>query len=224
MAQTSTAVRTLPWPRVLRYTLPGLWVALLLACLSFTPSLLPRPASYQGVITGVDAAIGYAIGVSGAWVWREFADRAPRRPTTRSWQILAVVSVVALTLSAVLGQRWQSQVARLVEEDPENPLWVLVIPVIAFLVFVVVLAVARGVRRLYRWLADWLSQHMGARAARATGLVVLTAAVVLTANGVLWTAAINTADRSFAIQDSSTPRSAKQPTTDERCGQLRVPH
>ena len=35
-----------------RYTLPGLAVALVLACLSFTPSLLPRPAYFQGLITG----------------------------------------------------------------------------------------------------------------------------------------------------------------------------
>ncbi|MGW5638731.1 hypothetical protein ACWEWQ_28570, partial [Streptomyces sp. NPDC003832] len=30
------------WRRQLRVTLPGCWGALLLACLSFTPSLLPR--------------------------------------------------------------------------------------------------------------------------------------------------------------------------------------
>jgi uncharacterized membrane protein len=32
-----------------RYTLPGAWVALVFACLAFTPSLLPRSAVLQGV-------------------------------------------------------------------------------------------------------------------------------------------------------------------------------
>ncbi len=213
-----TSLRRSSWPKALRYTLPGLWVGLLLACLSFTPSLLPRPATYQGVITGVDAAIGYALGVTGARVWREFADRPPRRPSSTAWRVLGVVAGVTLALSAVVGHRWQSQVARLVAETPETLWWVLVIPVIAALVFAGLVAAARGVRRVYGWLSRWLSRHMGARAARATGLVLLAAAVVLTVNGVLWTAALNTADRSFAVKDSSTPGTVKQPAESERAG------
>lgn len=39
-------------------SLPGCWGALALACLSFTPSLLPR-GFLQGLIWGITAAIGY---------------------------------------------------------------------------------------------------------------------------------------------------------------------
>ena len=34
------------------YTLPGAWVALMFVCLSFTPSLLPRPAFWHRCRTG----------------------------------------------------------------------------------------------------------------------------------------------------------------------------
>jgi uncharacterized membrane protein len=61
-----------------RYTLPGAWVALLFVCLSFTPTLLPRPAFFQGFVCGINGAIGYALGVLGAWLWREFANRPAR--------------------------------------------------------------------------------------------------------------------------------------------------
>ena len=64
--------------RRFRYTLPGAWVALVFACLAFTPSLLPRTALLQGVVCGITAAIGYGVGVAGAWTWRAFADRDPR--------------------------------------------------------------------------------------------------------------------------------------------------
>lgn len=36
----------------------GLLGAVVLACLSLTPSLLPRPPLFQGVVSGVAAAVG----------------------------------------------------------------------------------------------------------------------------------------------------------------------
>ncbi len=50
--------------RRFRYTLPGAWVAVAFACLSFTPSLVPRPGAFQGVVCGISAAIGYGLGVT----------------------------------------------------------------------------------------------------------------------------------------------------------------
>ncbi|MFF1337009.1 alpha/beta-hydrolase N-terminal domain-containing protein [Streptomyces sp. NPDC058290] len=72
--------------RRLRFTLPGCWGALLLACLSFTPSLLPRGGVLQGLICGISAAIGYGLGVVAAYVWRAFADREARSPSRRAGQ------------------------------------------------------------------------------------------------------------------------------------------
>ena len=55
-------------------------MAVAFVCLSFTPSLVPRPGAFQGLVAGITGAIGYGLGVVGARVWREFADR-PERPT-----------------------------------------------------------------------------------------------------------------------------------------------
>jgi len=66
--------------KLLYATLPGCWGALIFACLSFAPSLLPRGGLLQGVVTGITAAIGYRLGVWAASIWRAFADRGPRRP------------------------------------------------------------------------------------------------------------------------------------------------
>ncbi len=65
-----------PWPRpgkprnLLYVTLPGCSGALIVGCLSFTPSLLPRGGIIQGVVFGITAAIGYGLGVLAASVWR----------------------------------------------------------------------------------------------------------------------------------------------------------
>jgi uncharacterized membrane protein len=87
--------------RRFRYTLPGAWVALVFACLAFTPSLLPRSALLQGVVCGISAAIGYGLGVAGAWTWRAFADRDPRPPRPGAWRVFAISAVAALLV--VLG-------------------------------------------------------------------------------------------------------------------------
>lgn len=201
-----------------RYTLPGSWVALVFACLAFTPSLLPRPALFQGLVTGIDAAIGYGLGVLGAWVWREFADRGPRRPTSRSWRIFLVAAGAALVLSLALGQWWQRQAHELVDTTPESPAAVLLIPVVATLVFVLLVALARAVRTGYRRLSRLLARFMGARAARALGLVLVVVLSVLVLNGVLWNNLIKAVDRSLAVGDTLTPGNVAVPTTGGRSG------
>ena len=42
----------------------GLIIGVAAIALSMTPSLLPRPAILQGVVSGVSFAIGYAVGVA----------------------------------------------------------------------------------------------------------------------------------------------------------------
>src|SRR4051812_49905123 len=60
--------------RWLTYTLPGAWGALVFACLSFTPSLLPRGGVAQGLLTGITAAIGYGLAVLVAAISRALPD------------------------------------------------------------------------------------------------------------------------------------------------------
>lgn len=201
-----------------RYTLPGLWVALAFACLSFTPSLLPRPAFFQALITGIDAAIGYGLGLLGAWVWREFADRPPRQPSRRSWTIFVAVAVLALVVAMLLGIRWQRQGSVLVDIEPEHPIMVLLVPIIAVPLFVGLVAVARALRTGYQRLVALLSRHMGARAARALGLVLLVAVGSMLLTGVLWESVIKAADRAFSVQDALTPDDVVRPTTNLRSG------
>ncbi|HEX6246237.1 MAG TPA: alpha/beta hydrolase [Nocardioidaceae bacterium] len=204
--------------RRLRYTLPGLWVALVFAVLSFTPSLLPRPALFQGLITGIDAAIGYGLGVLGAFVWREFADRPARDTSRRSWTVLGVSALVASVLAMLLGIRWQRQASDLVSIEPEHPLAMLVVPPIAALLFVTLVALGRALRTGYHRISDLLGRRMGARAARALGLVLLVSVLGTVVTGVLWDGAVNALDRAFSVADTQTPDDVTEPTTPLRSG------
>lgn len=187
-----------------RYALPGNWTALAFAALSFTPSLLPRPALFQGLVTGISAAIGYGFGILGAFIWREFADRDPRAPRDGNWRRLLAVAAIVLVASIAIGAWWQRAAATLVGLQPESLLAVLVIPPVAALSFAAFVGIGRLLATAVRRASHWLSQHMGARAARALGAVLVVAVGSLLLNGVLANVVVGAVNSSFSVGDTGT--------------------
>ncbi|NOK09549.1 alpha/beta hydrolase [Corallococcus exercitus] len=214
--QARRASRT--WPRWLRYTLPGSWVALLFACLAFTPSLLPRGGPFQGFVSGLSAAIGYGLGCLGAWLWREFADRPARTPRPRAWQAFFITGGVALVASLLLGWHWQQRIRELMGMAASGGAGYLLAPFVGAVVFFLLVALGRGLRAVSRALASRLSRHIGPRAARATSLLAVVVLTALVASGVLWDGLIAMADRTLAVQDTMTDEGVVQPRTGLRSG------
>ena len=64
---------------LVRLDFVGVAVGALFFCLSLTPSLLPREWLFQGVIGGINAAIGYGIGVLLGKAFRRGAAAGGRR-------------------------------------------------------------------------------------------------------------------------------------------------
>ena len=156
--------------RQLHATIPGCWGALAFACLSFTPSLLPRDGLIQGIVTGVTAAIGYGLGVLVASIWRAFADRGPRPPRPGSWRVLAISAIVLFAVFFALGQYWQSQIRSLMEVTEYSVPLAIASPLIAAVFFALLILVGRGLRGLYRWTVRKLDRLIGRRAAHRPGL------------------------------------------------------
>ncbi|WP_234440488.1 alpha/beta-hydrolase family protein [Streptomyces rimosus] len=199
-------------------TLPGCWGALLFACLSFTPSLLPRGGILQGLICGINAALGYAAGILAAWVWRAFADREPRHPRHRSWTAFFISGVILFGLFFGFGQYWQYQIRRLMGVTGYNVPLAVVSPLIAALVFFLLLLTARGVRGLYRRLVRLLKRWIGPRAASAVGWTVVAALIWAIVTGLLLDGLVGLANNTFALRDTTTEEGAHRPTTTLRSG------
>jgi len=89
---------------------------------------------------------------------------------------------------------------------------------VAALVFVALVAAARGLRALFRWVSRLLGRWMGRRAARGLGWVIVTGVTVLVVSGVLLDGIVGVADRSFAVLDTTTSETATQPTSTLRSG------
>ena len=204
--------------RLLYVTLPGCWGALVVGCLSFTPSLLPRGGVVQGLVWGITAAIGYGLGVLFAWIWRAFADREPRRPRRRSWLVFFISAAVLVVVSFGLGQYWQYQIRKLMGVTDYSIPLVIASPFVAAAVFCLLLLIGRGLRGLYRWAAQLLSRWIGRRAARATGWTLVAGLAYLVVTGLLLQGFVNVMNSAYSVRDTKTAEGVHQPATGLRSG------
>lgn len=199
-------------------SLPGCWLALALACLSFLPSLIPRPSLYQGAIAGVSAAIGYGLGVLSTWLWRELSGGQARPVTARQVRALTIAAPVALVIAVVLGVIWQRGAAPLVGLSPEPPLVALLVLPVAALVFALIIGVGRFLGGLAQEVTRWLSDHMGPRPAKVLGAVAVVTAVALLFNGVIFDRLTVAVNGIFSLSNGGTPEGLSAPTSPLRSG------
>ncbi len=204
--------------KLLYVTLPGCWGALIVGCLSFTPSLLPRSGTIQGIVWGITAAIGYGLGVLVAWIWRAFADRDPRRPRRRSWLVFFISAAVLVVVAFGLGQYWQYEIRKLMGVTEYNIALVVASPVFAALMFCLLLLIGRSLRGLYRWVAHLLGRWIGRRAAHAVGWIGVTGLAYVVVSGLLLQGFINVMNEAYSVRDTKTAEGVHQPTTSLRSG------
>ena len=204
--------------RLLYLTLPGCWGALVFSCVSFTPTLLPRSGVTQGLVWGITAAIGYGLAVLLAWIWRAFADRDPRPAKRRSWLVLFIVGGVMLAVSFGFGQYWQHLLRDLMDVTEYNIALVIASPLIAALMFCLLIAIGRGIRGIYRWVAALLNRWVGHRAAKATGWILVAGMTYLVISGLLLDGLVNAANSAFSVRNGSTDPGIHQPTSSLRSG------
>jgi uncharacterized membrane protein len=204
--------------KLLYATLPGCWGALIFACLSFTPSLLPRGGIVQGLVWGITAAIGYGLGVLAAWVWRAFADREPRRPRRWAWLAFFIIGGVLLAAAFALGQYWQYEIRKLMGVTEYNIPLVVASPFVAALIFSLLLLIGRALHGLYRWLAKLLNRWIGHRAAKAIGWVLVVGLTYVVVSGLLLQGFINAMNSAYSVRDTTTAEGVQQPTTSLRSG------
>jgi len=204
--------------KLLYVTLPGCWGALIAGCLSFTPSLLPRSGTIQGIVWGITAAIGYGVGVNVAWIWRAFADREARRPRRRSWLIFFISAAVLTVVMFGLGQYWQYLIRGLMGVTEYNIALVVASPFIAALVFCLLLLIGRGLRGLYHWVEHLLQRWTSERAARAVGWLLVVGLTYAVVTGVLFQGFIDAMNSAYSLRDTKTAEGVHQPTTGLRSG------
>ncbi|WP_062295859.1 alpha/beta-hydrolase family protein [Demequina maris] len=172
-----------------RLDVAGATVGLVAMAVSLTPSLLPRPAWGQGLVSGLAFAVGYGVGVL---LWRGIARLSPGRlpdaAEARAW-IVALIGLAGAAVIMPFALGWQNSVREAVGMPDTNGFdWL-----VAALGFAagswLAFAIGRGVAAGYRRLWALISPRMPGRetrprlAAVASGATTVVAMLVVASLG-----------------------------------------
>lgn len=204
----------------------GLVTATVFFAWSVTPSLLPRDWLFQGLISGLNAAIGYGVGCLLEWGFRKLV-RPRLRYRTPSLRIRYAVKVTILTICVltaiymlVLSADWQRQIYALMDMEGTTRAAYLRTGGLSAAVAALVVAIYRTLRWIVRFFARLLSRwvRVPPRLAPSVGAIVLAVVAVLLFNGVLSEAFFNVANSAFSVRNDKMTPYAVQPTRPERSG------
>ena len=204
----------------------GLVLATLFFGLSVTPSLVPRDWLFQGLISGINAAIGYGLGCVLEWVFRRWVrSRIPiPSPSDRVRYVLKATLLVGCALVAavmlVQSARWQREITSLMGMAGTTTPAYLRTGLLSVAVGVAVVAAYRTVRVLVLGLARQLNRwvRVPRELAPAAGLLVLVVLTVTMVNGVASQAFFAVANSAFSVRNDRTTPYAVQPVAPERSG------
>ena len=198
----------------------GVLMAFVFCCLSLTPSLLPRAWYLQGAISGVTAAVGYAVGSLLGWLGRTGGPFRYRdgRVDRRAWFAVLGLGVIAIAIFGWLGLHWQQKVRRAMGMDPAPGWDAATILLVAVVVFAFVLLVSRLIRLGTRTVIRWLLRFVPTPVAVGLGLAVSAFAVIGFLQGFLFHALVTAANSSFGVINEGTSAGITQPTSTDLAG------
>lgn len=183
---------------------------------SLTPSLLPRTALFQGVVTGVSTAAWYAVGALIAdalapvarWAGlRVELRREVRRGLRRAWAVLLAGLVIAAPFVALQQQRALARAFDLPEPTAGRAVLSLVV---AGLAIVVVVGVWWGLRWLYRRVLGALRRLPPVVGSVLAGLTVV-ALVVAIGQYVVLGGLLRVVGGQEVVANAATPTGVSQP-------------
>ena len=204
----------------------GIAFGALFFCLSLTPSLLPRDWLFQGLIGGLNGAIGYGIGVFLARMLRRFVLRRrswwppPKRVLYALKVVVVVVSATASVLMLIPSAAWQRQVSAIMGIEGPDTVGYMRTLIIAVLVGGVCVGVARVLLDLIKAMARFFIRrwHLNDEVALFVGTAIVVVLLITLINGVLYRGFIAGASRVFQPQNASTRPGVVQPVDPERSG------
>jgi len=207
------------WPRWLTYDFGGVSIAFVFAWLSFTPSLIPRSGLFQGLVAGVAAVIGYAFGIAITWTVVQFTDRRPSDDGWRTaWRVLWVVAAIGSLVALIFGQIWQAELRDLMGMNDAGLPSSGAAVVVALIVFVLFIAIGRGIRRLFRWLLRQLGRFLPPKIAKGLSVVAVVVLVTAFISDVVVANALNAMDEVFAATNQNSFPDTGRPTSDTVSG------
>jgi uncharacterized membrane protein len=205
------------WVR--HYTFTGTTVGLIFILFSMTPSLLPRAALFQGMVSGISGAIGYGLGVFSVWLVRFMRTKKHSPPAPRwAWLVMVPLGAIGMVLMAIWFHVWQDQVRDLM--GVQHLKWY-DYPVAAGLSLVVLFTlveIGQFVRWLVAFLVGILDRIAPFRLSVTIVVVFLLVLSITLLNGVVLKFAMRTMNNTFASVNNEMNPDTAPPKTPLRSG------
>ncbi|MFE3546387.1 alpha/beta hydrolase [Nocardia sp. NPDC059177] len=192
--------------------------AVVLMWLSLTPSLLPRGPLFQGLVSGAAAAVGYGLGVAVTaligWLLQRPAGSPPR---ILRWAV-GVIGCLGTVGVLFWYADWQNELRGLmgVPDLAWHAYPILVL--IAAIVFLVLLVVARGCRAATRGVGRLFGRILPPRVAALLAGIVVAAVAIAALNGVVAEAAMTVLNGTFKAVNQEISDDTPEPGIPERSG------
>jgi uncharacterized membrane protein len=211
---------------LVRLDFAGVIFAALFFCLSLTPSLLPRDWLTAGIIGGINAGIGYAIGVLfGSGVRRLFLRGRswwppPRRVRYGLQSAAIALSIGASVLTLLRASVWQGDIAAVMGIAGPATAQYLRALFVAVVTGLVLIATARVVKDAIKFTARVMIRrwNINDEVAMFIGTAIIVVLVITLFNGVLVRGFLAGASAIFQPRNTATRTGVEQPTMPERSG------
>lgn len=209
--------------RVLNYLfhfpLPGLIGAGLFFALSLAPSLIPRDATIQGVVSGFTAAVGFWLGLAVAWLWAFFELPFPTGRLAKILRFVALAfALVLVGFSLWRGAEWQDSLREFLGLEPLDARYAPIVLLIA----IPLALVFREIGRIFSWTTTTISHLLDRVVPRRVSLLVgiLLAAYLLTqlVSGTIGRLTVQSLDEMFLALDQLIDDEIAPPSEDLATG------
>lgn len=197
----------------------GILLGTFFLALSLTPSLLPRPAFFQGLVSGLSFAAGYGIGVGGVRFWRYLElPRLSGRPLIIFQAITGTLFLAVAGISFWYAGDWQQEVRELMQLEAEHRMRPWFTGLIALLTFLATLLVFRIFHWVYRKIKFRFQRFLPRRVSVAAGFLGAFLVFWALVDGLLLTIILRSADSAYQQVDAYMDAEFEQPSDPMRTG------
>jgi uncharacterized membrane protein len=201
------------------FSVTGLMLGTVFFAFSLTPSLVPRIAVLQGVLSGVSFACGYGLGNLFVWVWNylELPNLATKLAVWTKWAMMVICSGLAMYF-LWHASIWQNSIRSLMQLDSVNTAEPFVVALIAFLVFVLVLLLARLFNFSLAKTSGLIRRFLPRRVANVVGFVIIATLSFSLIDGLVFKQVLRVADTIYSDLDSLSEIEFPKPNQPSKTG------
>lgn len=201
--------------RLPRLPLAPVAAAVVFSWLALTPSLLPRPALFQGLLCGVAAALGYGVGSLVRWAGRRTGRWPAAGSPRQAWRWAGTVEVIGTLAVLFWYARWSRTLRADLGVEPTSLGHVTVVALSGIVFFLLLLLLSRGLRALGRRLGRLIGKVAPAPVATLVGGLVVALLTVAVLDNVVATRILGALDGAFSVIDTEFTDDVEPPSVPE---------